>query len=73
MCWNIGANRNLIRKLNSKMGFHQVVPATPKTALKKHTLTVVEMQKIPHIEKTDSREQFFAYGGQYFLVEEDYV
>ena len=30
---------------------------TPKTSPEKHTLTVVEMQQLPNIEKTDSEEE----------------
>ena len=52
MIWNIGDNRNLFLKLISKLGF-----TTPKTPPEKLTLTVVEMQQLPDIEKTDSREE----------------
>ena len=30
-----------------------------KLHLKKHTLTVVEMERLPNIEKTDSKEEIF--------------
>ena len=39
------------------MGLYHVVLRTPKTAPEKVTLTVVEMQELPHIEKTDLKEE----------------
>ena len=57
MSWNIGDNRNLFLKLKSKLGFYHVVLTTPKTFREKLTLTVVEMQQLPDIEKTDSKEE----------------
>ena len=57
MSWNIGDNRNLVLKLISKLGLHHVVLTTPKTSPEKLTLTVVEMQQLPYIEKTDSKEE----------------
>ena len=57
MSWNIGDNRNLFLKLKSKLGLYHVVLTTPKTSPKKLTLTVVEMQRLPDIEKTDSKEE----------------
>ena len=54
MSWNIGDNRNLFLKLKSKMGLYHVVLTTPKTSLKKLLLTVVKMQQLLDIEKTDS-------------------
>ena len=57
MSWNIGDNRNLFLKLKSKLGLYQVVHTTPKTSPEKLTLTVVEMQPLPDIEKTDSKKQ----------------
>ena len=58
MSWNIGDNRNLFLKLKSKLGLYHVVLTTPKTSPEKLTLTVVEMQQKPDIEKTDdSREE----------------
>ena len=56
MSWNIGDNRNLSLKLKSKLGLYHVVLTTPKTSPEKLTLTVVEMQQLPDIEKTDSKE-----------------
>ena len=57
MNWNIGDNRNLFLKLKSKLGLYHVVLTTPKTSPEKLTLTVVEMQQLPDIEKTDSKEE----------------
>ena len=57
MSWNIGDNRNLFLKLKSKLGLYHVVFTTPKTSPEKLTLTVVEMQQLPDIEKTDSKEE----------------
>ena len=57
MSWNIGDNRNLFLKLKSKLDLNHVVLTTPKTSLDKLTLTVVEMQQLPDIEKTDSKKE----------------
>ena len=57
MSWNIGDNRNLFLKLKSKRGLYHVVLTTRKTSPEKLTLTVVEMQQLPKIEKTDSKEE----------------
>ena len=55
MSRNIGANTNLFLKIKSKLGLYHVVLTIPKTSLKKLTLTVVEIQQLPDIEKTDSK------------------
>ena len=57
MSWNIGENRNLILKLKSKLGLYHVVLTTPETSSEKITLTLVEMQKLPEIEKVDSKNE----------------
>ena len=59
MSWNIGENRNLFLKLKSKLGLYHVVPTTPKTSPKKFTITLVEMQQLPEIEKVDSMNEIF--------------
>ena len=41
----------------SKLGLYHVVPTFPKTSPKKLTLTVVEMQQLPDIEKSDYKEE----------------
>ena len=56
MSWNIGENRNLFLKLKSKLGLYHVVLTTPKTSPEKLTLTVVEMQQFPDLERTDSKK-----------------
>ena len=38
------------------MGLYHVVLTTPKTSPEQITLTVVEMQESPDIDKTDSKE-----------------
>ena len=57
MSWNIGDTRNFFLKLKSKLGLYHVLLTTPKTSLEKLTLTVVEIQQLPDIEKTDSKEE----------------
>ena len=57
MSWNIGENRNLFLKLKSNLGFFHVVLTTPKSSPEKITLTLVEMQQLPEIEKVDSRNE----------------
>ena len=57
MSWNIGENRNLFLKLKSKMGLYHVVVTTPKSSPEKLTLTLVEMQQLPEIEKMDSKKE----------------
>ena len=57
MSWNIGDNRNLFLKLKSKLGLYHVVLTTPKPSAEKLTLTVVEMQQMPDVEKADSKEE----------------
>ena len=57
MSLNIGDNRKLFLKLKSKLRIYHVVLTTPKTSPEKLTLTVVEMQQLPDIEKTDSKEE----------------
>ena len=57
LSWNIGDNRNFFLKLKSKLGLYHVVLTTPKTSPEKITLTVVEMQQLPDLEKTDSKEE----------------
>ena len=57
LSWNNGDNRNVFRKPKSKLGLYHVVHTTPKISPGKLTITVVEMQKLPEIEKTDSKEE----------------
>ena len=55
MSWNIGDDWNVWVKGKSELGLCQVVLTTPKTSPEKVTLTVVEVQQLPDIEKTDSK------------------
>ena len=57
MSWNIGKNRNLFLKLKSKLGRYHVALTTQKVSPKKITLTLVEMQQLPKIEKLDSTKE----------------
>ena len=57
MSWNIGYNRNPFLKLKSELGLYHVVLTAPKTSPKKFTLTVVQMQQMSDIEKTDPTEE----------------
>ena len=41
------------------MWLYHVVLTTPKTPPEKITLTLVEMQQMPEIEKVDSKNEFF--------------
>ena len=57
MSWNIADNRNFFLELKSKLGLYHVVLTTPKTSPEKLTLTVVEKQQLPDVEKTDSKKE----------------
>ena len=60
---NTGDNRKLFLKLKSELRLYHVVLATPKTFPEKLTLTVVEMQQLPHIEqKRFQRKKFLPEG-----------
>ena len=39
------------------MGLYHLVLATPKTSPERLTLTMVELQHLPNVENTDSKEQ----------------
>ena len=57
MSWNIADNRNIFLKLKSKSGLYHVLLTTPETSPEKLTLTVLEMQQLPDVEKIDSNEE----------------
>ena len=57
MSWNIGDNKNVLFKLNSKVGRFLVVLTTPKTPPRKLTLTVVEFYQLPDNEKIGSDDE----------------
>ena len=54
---NIGDNRNPFLELKSKFGCYHKVLTTPKFSPAKFTLAVVEMQQLPDIERSDSKEE----------------
>ena len=56
MSWNIRDNQNLFLQLKSELGLYHVVLTTHKTSPEKLTLTVLEMQQLPDIDKTNSKE-----------------
>ena len=56
MSWNIGDNRNLFLKLKSKLGLYHV-ELKSKDSPEEITLTLVESQQLPDIEKSDSKHE----------------
>ena len=58
MSWNIGDNRNLFLKLKTKLGLYHV-ELKSKDSPKKFTLTLVETQQLPDIQKADSKGEIF--------------
>ena len=56
MSWNIGDNRNLFLKLKTKLGLYHT-ELKSKDSPEKITLTLVETQELPDIEKVDSRDE----------------
>ena len=57
MSWNIGDNRKLFLKLKTKLGLYHVELTKPKDSLQKITVTLVETQQLPYIEKADSKDE----------------
>ena len=58
MSWNIGDNRNLFLKLKTKVGlYHVELRGKLKASHEKITLTLVETQQPPDIEKAGSTEE----------------
>ena len=58
MSWNTGDNRNLFLKLKTKLGLYDV-ELRSKDSFEKITLTLVETQQLPDIEKSDSKDEIF--------------
>ena len=56
MSWNIGDNRNLFLKLKTKLGLYHLALRS-KDSPEKNTLTLVETQQLPDIEKFDSKDE----------------
>ena len=58
MSWNIGDNRSLFLKLKTKLGlYHVELRSKPKDSPGNFTLTLVETQQLPDIEKVDSKDE----------------
>ena len=57
MSWNIGDNRNLFLKIKTKLGLFYV-ELRSKDYPENITLTLVETQQLPDIEKVDSKDEF---------------
>ena len=58
MSWNIGDNRNVFFKPKTKLGlYHVELRSKPKDSARKITLTLVETQQLPDIEKVDSKDE----------------
>ena len=58
MSWNIGDKRNLFLELKTKLRVYHV-EIRSKDAPEKITLTLVETQQLPDIEKADSKDETF--------------
>ena len=56
MSWSIGDNRNLFLKLKTKLGRYHV-ELKSKGSPEKITLTLVETQQLPDIQKADSKDE----------------
>ena len=54
MISNFGDNKNLFLELKSTLGLYVVVHTSSKFFREKLTLTVVEVQHVPELEKNDS-------------------
>ena len=58
MTWNIGDNRDLFLKLETKLRlFHFELRSEPKDSPEKITPTLVETHQLPDIEKIDSKDE----------------
>ena len=58
MSCNIGDNRNLFPRLKTKLGlYHVELRSKPKDSPEKITLTLVETQQTPDIEKVVSKDE----------------
>ena len=60
MSWNIGDNRNLFLKLKTKLGLYHV-ELESKGSPEKITLTQVETQQLPDIQKADSKDEILKW------------
>ena len=58
MIWNIGDNRNLFLQLKTNLGMYHVEHRSkPKDSPENITLTLVETQQLPDIEKVDPQDE----------------
>ena len=57
MILKIGDDRILFLKIKTKVGLYHVELRKPKDSPEKITLTLVETQQLPHIEKVDSKAE----------------
>ena len=53
---NDGDNRNLFLKLKTNLGLYHVELRKPKDSPEKNTVTLVETQQLPDVEKVDSKD-----------------
>ena len=58
MSWNIGDNRNLFLKLKTKLRLYHF-ELKSKDSPEKITITLVETQQLPDIEKVGSKDEIF--------------
>ena len=56
MSWNIGDNTNLVVKLKTKLGLYHV-ELRSKDSSEKITLTLLETQQLPDIQKVESKDE----------------
>ena len=57
MSWNTGDNRNLLLRLKTNLGLYHVELRSKDSPPPKNTLTLVEAQQLPDIEKIDSKDE----------------
>ena len=58
MSWSIGDNRSLFLKLKTKLGLYHV-ELRRKDSPEKITLTLLETEQSPDIQKPDSKDEIF--------------
>ena len=56
LIWNLGDKMNRCLKVKAILVLYDVVILTPKTSTEQLTLTVVEMQRLPDLERIDSAD-----------------
>ena len=60
MSWNNGENRNLFLKPKTRLGLNHV-ELKSKNSSKEITLTLVETQQLPDIQKVDSKDEILCF------------